>query len=422
MSSDAQPASERAATAHGVASRPEVLALRPSPLFVALFRAGPIAGIVVATLALRWAALNWGTVDPAPGALVGDGGRTGVEPVGWVVLAGVVLVGLLLVWSALDWWTRSYELTASRVVRVSGVLRRARVELALAQVQTVVMTRGVRERAFGLGSLTFTSGAGGSSAVGTALSWTMIGAPGRTLDVVREAIDRARSAPVRVVAVAPERGNDPGMGARPIMVGLAGGVGSGKSRAARALASMGCVVSDSDAEASAVLAQPRVRERLVEWWGREVLDSEGQVDRRRVAAIVFADPEQRRRLEALTHPLIKAARDATLERARQQGVRVVVIDAPLLFEAGLEAECEAVVFVDAPREDRLRRVRESRGWDEAELDRRERAQLPLEEKRRRSRFVVANGEGAPGLEGQLRAVLDELLGELHGERGGARPG
>lgn len=79
-----------------------------------------------------------------------------------------------------------------------------------------------------------------------------------------------------------------------------------------------------------------------------------------------------------------------IARTDRRTTPAVIVDAPLLFEAGLDKECDAVVFVDTPRDSRLKRVQETRGWDEAELTRREKAQLPLEEKRKRADVVIAN--------------------------------
>ena len=97
---------------------------------------------------------------------------------------------------------------------------------------------------------------------------------------------------------------------------------------------------------------------------------------------MFADVEERRRLESLLHPLVHAARVEVIRRASADGARAVIVDAPLLFEAGVDQECDAVVFVEASREVRARRVKESRGWDSDELARRESTQMPIEEKRR----------------------------------------
>jgi dephospho-CoA kinase len=165
------------------------------------------------------------------------------------------------------------------------------------------------------------------------------------------------------------------------VLGLTGGIGAGKSTVAEFLAKMGCVISNSDAEGRAALREPVIRDTLVSWWGEAVLDDAGEIDRRAVAEIVFRDTEQRRRLEALTHPWIRARRDEQFAAAPPD-TPALVIDAPLLIEAGLDRECDAVLFVDAPYELRLERLRRHRGWDESELKAREESQLPLDDKRK----------------------------------------
>lgn len=192
---------------------------------------------------------------------------------------------------------------------------------------------------------------------------------------------------------------------QPPVIGIAGGIGSGKSTVARAFEQLGCLVLDSDEEARRAMERPEVRDELVSWWGPGVLDADGGIDRRRVAQIVFADASERRRLEGLIHPLVKKTRREAIEMAT--GRPGVVIDAPLLFEAGLEGECDEIVFVEASRGVRLARVRRTRGWDEAEFDRREAAQMPLEEKRGRCGFVIVNEDDAPRVEA-AREVLEAV--------------
>jgi len=197
---------------------------------------------------------------------------------------------------------------------------------------------------------------------------------------------------------------------RPIkVIGITGGVGAGKSALAARFADLGCVVSDSDAHARAVLAQPDVCQTLARWWGPSVLTPDGRADRTRIASIVFSDPEARRRLEDLVHPLIAKVRAAERDRAVAAGAPAMVIDAPLLIEAGLDRECDAVVFADAPREVRAARVHAARGWDEAELHRREAAQLPLDQKRRRCHFVLNTDRPPADIALDARAVLDAVL-------------
>lgn len=200
------------------------------------------------------------------------------------------------------------------------------------------------------------------------------------------------------------------MNRRPPVIGLAGGIGAGKSVVARLLADLGCLVSDSDADARAVLADPAVIETLRSWWGSRVVGDDGAIDRGEVARRVFDDPPERRRLERLMHPLIHARRRARFESG-PAGVRAYVIDAPLLFEAGLDAECDAVIFVDAPREVRRDRVRRHRGWDDTELDRREAAQWPIERKRDRATAVIENEQDDdPTLADRVADTLARLAG------------
>lgn len=218
--------------------------------------------------------------------------------------------------------------------------------------------------------------------------------------------------PMQDAAKAPTRVRPAGRAGvdRALVIGLAGGIGSGKSMLARALEELGAAISDSDREARALLQHEDVRREILGWWGARVLTTavpqrEPAIDRGAVASIVFADPVERKRLEGLIHPRLKAGREALKREAWENGIEVVVIDAPLLFEAGLEGECDEVWFVDTPREVRLARVLASRGWDEAELTRREAAQMDVEAKRLLCTRIVPND----GDEADLRHFVREAL-------------
>jgi dephospho-CoA kinase len=199
----------------------------------------------------------------------------------------------------------------------------------------------------------------------------------------------------------------------PPIIGLAGGIGSGKSTVARLLGELGCIVCESDALARQALRDPQIKSTIVQWWGSKVLDGEGEVDRAAVAHIVFADADERRRLEQLTHPWIEAKRKAMFEHA-PPGTPALVIDAPLLFEAGLDAICDEVVFVDTPLDDRLARVQETRGWNAAELAKRELSQLPLDEKQRRTDHVVSNSGDLTSLAAEVGRVFRQIVGSSRG--------
>ena len=170
----------------------------------------------------------------------------------------------------------------------------------------------------------------------------------------------------------------------------------------------GFLVIDADRDAKTVLDRPEVREQLAAWWGSGVLAPDGHVDRSKIAQIVFADLEKRRRLEALLHPLVRKDRDRIIADARRSGKTGVVIDAPLLLEVGSDSQCDALIYVDAPREQRLERVRRTRGWDEAELARREAAQMPLEDKRRHAAAVILNTGSPVELQNRVREALSQL--------------
>ena len=191
------------------------------------------------------------------------------------------------------------------------------------------------------------------------------------------------------------------------VIGLTGGIGSGKSAVGRIMAEEGCLVCDSDALARQAFNDPEVRAAMVAWWGDRVTAPDGAIDRSKVAAIVFSDPAERTRLEALTHPWIEARRER-LFASPPPGTRALVIDAPLLLEAGLGDRCHAIAFVDSPLEMRLSRVREARGWDAAEHARREAAQWPLDRKRAAADHVIRNDGSPESLRAQVRAVLDRV--------------
>lgn len=194
----------------------------------------------------------------------------------------------------------------------------------------------------------------------------------------------------------------------PVVIGLAGGIGSGKSFVARILEEAGCLVYDADREVSALYKRQDVLDTVRAWWGDEAV-AEGEIDRATIARIIFEDESQRERLEGLLFPRLHARRKELIEQAAEAGAKAVVIDAPLLYEAALDPECDTVIFVDTPRAVRLERLRARSGWDEAELTRREKAQLPLEAKRDRSDYCL-DGSASPGtLRQQALRLLDEII-------------
>ncbi len=377
-----------------------LLSLKPSPLSVVM-RSWRAAAWAVVLAVLGWAGSAFlGTYATAYGLQLR-----------WVWAApGLIGLGFFcvrLVREVLLWQSRRYTLTSVRMLATSGVVRRTRVEVPLRNIQQIALDRTGGERLLGLGTIVVTSA--GSQTID--LAWVSINRSEERLAEVRKAMAVAVPMPVWLEE-RPEvsmQGSLPGVVAGRV-IGLVGGIGAGKSQVARALEDLGFAVIDSDKEAKAALDRPEVRERLVKWWGDRVLEPTGRVDRKRVAEIVFSDPAQRTRLEELVHPLVKLRRSELVARAMADGALGVVVDAPLLLEAGVDQECDYVVFVDAPLEFREARVR-GRGWEAGELARREKAQLPLEEKRRRADITIVNDGSMEVLAGRVRAMLTRLMAQ-----------
>jgi len=194
------------------------------------------------------------------------------------------------------------------------------------------------------------------------------------------------------------------------IIGIAGGIGSGKSVAAGLLGEMGCHVIDSDAQVREAYRDPAILDTLRQWWGDSIFTPTGEVDRSAIAGRIFSLPAEKQRLEGLLHPWVSAARDREMAAAAQNPLWVAFVwDTPLLFEAGLNRDCDAVIFVDSDPLERRKRVAEQRGWSAEELARRENLQWPLDKKREISDYVVKNTADAGILRSQLRDLLSRIL-------------
>ena len=197
------------------------------------------------------------------------------------------------------------------------------------------------------------------------------------------------------------------------IVGLTGGIGSGKSTFSGLLRARGAAVIDADRLARDAVApgSPGLLE-VVRAFGEEVLDPDGALDRKRMAARVFADPAARQRLEAIVHPRVRDAMAAEVQRLSGAGASLVIYDVPLLYEAGRERDVEAVVVVWAPHEAQLARLAARDGLSSAEAEARISAQLPLDEKARRADFVVVNDGTLEALSAKADALLSDLSQNL----------
>lgn len=179
------------------------------------------------------------------------------------------------------------------------------------------------------------------------------------------------------------------------VIGIVGGIGSGKSTVTRWAADhSNAVMIDADQLGHTALYLEAVKKALAQRFGRSIFNEKGEVERKVLARLVFGDGDAhrdaRRDLERIVHPAIEQQIGMLIDQAEREHRDGILLDAAVLFEAGWQTQCDAVVFVDAPVEVRQRRVAARSGWSPEELQRREASQLPNAEKKLRSDLVISN--------------------------------
>ena len=209
-----------------------------------------------------------------------------------------------------------------------------------------------------------------------------------------------------------------------LVIGLVGGVASGKSFVAKCFENLGAAILDADKIGHEVLRTPSVIEAIGHHWPAVVL-ADGQIDRRMLATIVFSpvpdgfpagaaggksaveqpsvDSRQLRTLEQITHPLIGQQIEQQLTVLRENGETAVVLDAPVLLKAGWDRQCDKIVFVEARLETRLARAA-GRGWSDGEVARREQFQTPLHQKRAQATDFIDNSHTPEDTQSQVLSL------------------
>jgi dephospho-CoA kinase len=194
------------------------------------------------------------------------------------------------------------------------------------------------------------------------------------------------------------------------IVGLTGGIGSGKSTVAGILAELGARVIDADRIGHEVYRPGSEGFRLVaEAFGPGVVGADGSIDRRALGALVFADPAARARLNAIVHPLIVAELQRRLVAAGDEDERPIVIEAAIMLEAGWRGLVDRVWVVSTRPEHAVARVVASRGLDAADVERRLAAQMPDAERRRLADLVIENDGDPAALRREVEKAWQTLV-------------
>lgn len=196
------------------------------------------------------------------------------------------------------------------------------------------------------------------------------------------------------------------------IVGLTGGIGSGKSTVAKMLTELGATVVDADQLARAAVAKGSAGlTAIVAEFGSEVLDHDGNLDRKRLGRRVFKDDSARRNLEALVHPVVAQMAQTRFAAAHASGAPLVVYDVPLLYEKGLDEVVAQVVVVSVSGETQRARVLNRDDLPSDEIEDRIAAQMPIADKVARADHVIDNDGSRQSTQAQVDALYSKLIKE-----------
>ncbi|MBC8470251.1 MAG: dephospho-CoA kinase [Planctomycetes bacterium] len=193
------------------------------------------------------------------------------------------------------------------------------------------------------------------------------------------------------------------------VIGILGGIGSGKSTIAAEFAKLGCKVIDADRIAHELLEEPPVREKVVSLLGQAILDSSGKIDRRKVAKVVFADDHMLASLNRIIHPLVLQRTQELIEQSMSQNqVKAIILDMPLLVEVGWHKKCDKLIFVDC--EQKLRRERAKKlGFDKKQIKIRENFQISLDNKASLADNIIENNSDFSAIAKQVTGIFSYIV-------------
>ena len=195
-----------------------------------------------------------------------------------------------------------------------------------------------------------------------------------------------------------------------IVIGLTGGIGTGKSEVARRLQERGAVVINADQVGhEAYTPHSETWQAVVKAFGEQILQESGEIDRRKLGGIVFADPQQLARLNGIMHPRMAGIVRARLEGLRESGTPVAVVEAAVLFEAGWDSLVDEVWTTDSPVEAVVHRLQARNGLDAEEARKRIAAQMSAAERAARATVVIANSGDLATLESTIKELWEHRV-------------
>lgn len=197
-----------------------------------------------------------------------------------------------------------------------------------------------------------------------------------------------------------------------IKIGITGVIGSGKSTIAAILKQFGVPVIDAD-EISRSITKPGtdVFYQIVDKFGKGVLTNDGELDRKKIADIVFSDPKKRKTLEDIIHPAVKAERNRLIKLFDEKGCSIVALDVPLLFEAGMDKEVDIIILAYADEDTLYERVKKRDNMSFEEFEKRLKSQLPLSVKKAKSHYVIDTRKSIDELKIEIANIINKISSE-----------
>ncbi len=198
---------------------------------------------------------------------------------------------------------------------------------------------------------------------------------------------------------------------RKLLIGLMGGIASGKSTVAGLLERSGCAVIDADEIAGAALQKVEVKEQLRKIFGIHIFDASGQIDKKKLAETAFQGPEKISALNSIIHPIVFSRTEELItEYNKDENIKAIVLDMPLLVEVGWDSRCGKLLFVDCNRQIRLARAQKKPDFDKNQLKKRENFQISLDKKADIAHHTVCNNHNLSELARQLEDIFPCLTG------------